>query len=478
MPQRHAVCSYFPSQEDWQFTAGRLEGSFFARLGKDGRIMRRIPILTLLAVLGLATAAHGVDIPLGNDIDGVTPSGDGSSATPWVYDFGGTDLGWGTDTASHTAGTASWTTFTNVANVTSSGSGGTVDKGGSNFNGDVGELVIDASGVIDVGGYLSTANTRSSNNALSDAGDMTISGGTSISIGADGDGYSILAWARRSKGEVRLYSSGAITLAGGVKAHGSTQPTKGPGGLYIQQNSGGGSAGAVSIGGDVLLWHGSGDRNSGGPLSVMSSGAVSISGDVITYGHSGVGGSVWVGGDVDITAGGTVSISGVNGIDARLRGDSSHSNAQAGDVTIETSSGNIDIDGGVDLNLETGSGGRDGRLSLTNTDVLGEILLGTLDLDKVQYAIFDAAGGSSTIEGALLNFTSGTDKLRTPDGQKVFYDPASNPSLGGLTYDLFAPDGVSDGGVLTPIIPEPATMTMLGLGGLMGLTGLVRRRRR
>ncbi len=439
--------------------------------------IKRIIAIVAILTLAFAGVSYGVDITLGNDIDGVSASGDGTSATPWTYDFGGTDLDWGADTASHTAGTPSWTTFTNVANVTSTGSGGTVDKGGSAYNGDVGKLTITASGSIDIGGYLSTANTRSSGNALSDAGDRTITGDASISIGADGSGYSILAYAPRSKGQLELFSSGAITLAGGVKAHGGAQPVKGPGGLVIQQNSGGGAAGAVSIGGDVLLWHGNGDRNSGGPLSIISSEAVQISGDVLTYGHSGVSGATWFGGDVDITAAGTVSINGVNGIDTRLRGDSSHSGSHAGDVTIATTVGDVLIAGGFDLRLATGSGGRAGRLSLSTSDAAGGISVGSLDMDNFEYAIFSAGSSDSYVLGDVLNFVDGTDILRADAGQKIYYDPnvAGNAYLNGLTYDLFASDGVSAGGVLTPV-PEPATLALLTLGGL-ALTGTGIRRR-
>jgi hypothetical protein len=134
-------------------------------------------------------------------------------------------------------------------------------------------------------------------------------------------------------------------------------------------------------------------------------------------------------------------------------------NYDAGDVTITNVTGNITIGGRINLNGAMGST-YDGTLTLRTGDE-GRIYVGDLDLDDVEIALFDSGKGRSYITGVLTSFTGPYDpKLRTPAGQKIHYDPDLNPSLNRGTYQLYALDGVSDGGELSPV-PIPGTIILL-----------------
>lgn len=149
--------------------------------------------------------------------------------------------------------------------------------------------------------------------------------------------------------------------------------------------------------------------------------------------------------------------------------DSSHPFTDArmgGHVDIVNIANHIEITGTIDCS----SGHshvrvrRDhGRLKLSAG---GKITLAELDLDKVQYAELSSGDGETVIQGELANFdptatggggTEGDPRittqtvLRVPADQKVFYDFATTPNLGGRVYRVADVEGQPGrGGLLMP----------------------------
>ncbi len=165
----------------------------------------------------------------------------------------------------------------------------------------------------------------------------------------------------------------------------------------------------------------------------------------------------------------------------------------AGDITI---SGVISADGR--MTSDPLSNSRDGYAKLyTKAGSSGAVTVAALDLEQFVYIALSSDSGASVIEGALDNFLtaagsgSGTNgdpfvttqaALRAPDGQIVYYNYEAgglNDYLGGHTYRIADLDGNAGvGGYLVAAVPvpEPATLSLLAMGGLaMGGTALRRR---
>jgi len=126
----------------------------------------------------------------------------------------------------------------------------------------------------------------------------------------------------------------------------------------------------------------------------------------------------------------------------------SQNDSYAGDIAITNISGDITVGGRINANGAY-SAAHDGRLILACSS--GEIRVGDLDLNDVLWARFDAGGEKSWVTGVLTNFTAGTTKLRTPPGQKIYYDPEICTWYSNQVFSLYDLDGVSSGGQLRPV---------------------------
>jgi hypothetical protein len=199
----------------------------------------------------------------------------------------------------------------------------------------------------------------------------------------------------------------------------------------------------------------------GGPLTVDG---------YLSARHEGSSGSDVYGGTITLISNGTGAGVEVNGTSSRGYSIETNKYAyqieQAGPVNI-TSAGDILIGDAVNLR-----GPDDAPLTLNSTGGIASMV--NLDLDKVASATFASGGGASSITGSLLGFNTGSpDDGELDSAGIITYDPAvgDNSYLGGNTYNL------ASGGTLQPV-PEPATLGFLALGGVMGLTRIIRRRRR
>jgi hypothetical protein len=205
----------------------------------------------------------------------------------------------------------------------------------------------------------------------------------------------------------------------------------------------GGRGGDVTLNGDIL------GNGAGGPCEV---------GEVTTYygrDHYGNGA-----GDVLITGYDEVHIYGGICTSNRVAPGQS-GNRYAGDITITNISGTIIIEGPINANACYGDA-YDGDLWLaTAPGSHGMIIVSNLNLAEMKVATFDSDRRISNIMGTLSGFTGPYDPtLRAPAGHKIRYERRANPALNEGTFQLYALDGVSDGGELMPI-PIGGTVIIL-----------------
>jgi len=131
--------------------------------------------------------------------------------------------------------------------------------------------------------------------------------------------------------------------------------------------------------------------------------------------------------------------------------------------------GDITIGGELDLNSADGGNAYDGNLDLRSAN--GKITISSLVLTSVGRAAFEAKG-NTTVMGMVSDFATNSisgegtlkspyvttqSELRVPVTEKIIYywDLSENAYLGRATYKIADPNGVPGaGGVLTPFVPS------------------------
>jgi MYXO-CTERM domain-containing protein len=393
-----------------------------------------------------------------------------------------------TTTGGHVTIGASGSVALNAVKTWASGSDNG-EKYGGNVN-------ITAGGAVVVADYIKTGEHDA---YKSNGGDVTITG-SSITINGSYSGVQSIETdcdrgykGSRNAGDIYLYTSGPVTLAKGISAAGdynsATNQHSNGGDVTVQQNAGGGDAGAVWIGGDIdvrSLSLETGGPGAGGNVTISSSSQIDIDGSILSssvYGKTPqvvlhADGYTDVDGYIDIyrqsakqgsftgvdVEGTSVDLRGQNANGYSVRTRNPRSGYHAGDVIMDASAGDLELAGGLDLY----SPSNPGHATLSAT---GDITLGSLDLSLVEYVSLESGPTTSYITGDLLGFVEGESKLRSSG--VVYYNPNADGS-GYLNSDTFP---LTNGGTLEPLattgaIPEPAGLGLLGLA----LLGLRRRR--
>jgi hypothetical protein len=151
----------------------------------------------------------------------------------------------------------------------------------------------------------------------------------------------------------------------------------------------------------------------------------------------------------------------------------------------------ITLVGAIDLD-DVNGGSQEGHAVLTTTSGAGlTIVIGdenspgtsTLDFDLLDYIQFESSTSESVIYQAIANFSGeGSTQIRVGSpGDVVYYDDSANPGLLGGGPNSDGIYNIGGGGTLEPLstyVPEPTTAALLGLGGLLGITGAIRHRKR
>jgi len=182
------------------------------------------------------------------------------------------------------------------------------------------------------------------------------------------------------------------------------------------------------------------------------------------------GGGVWGKGDITLgSAGKTGTMEMYHGSGQSVSEDITLATGGAGEVLVSDSGGTFTLNGVIsgagDL-TKTGSG----KLRLTgdpdtytgDTTVSGGTLM-------VNAAFFDDASTIDIVSGAMLEL----DHTATDDVGALILGGVTQP-LG--VYDSSTPGGYLSGSGSLRVVPEPATLALLGLGGLGMLIGRKRRR--
>jgi hypothetical protein len=453
--------------------------------------MNKCILLTSLIALGLLLAPAGAaQVTLGGDadltdgasLDGIANSGgDGSTGSPYLYQFTTDGLDLDVYKVYTTVGVGGYgdSILLNMGGYNIDGTGTTAIS--TDVTADTGAVTIINVGEIDMGGIRtghvggSATDSTSGDITIGQANDNPGNGeyGRAGNIRVD---FLELDWEYAyandyNTGSVNIYSSGNVfvrnsagDVLGNIDTHRSRTDwnNKQRSGSIMVNHDGGLVA-------DQILTYNTGDNYS-------DTGGVTLEGDGLGDGASGYLNVNTINTEarlhfrydtLDTHISGYLGVT-INDIITRA--------GYAGDITIEDIEGDVLITGTIDAGSDdiTLAGvvsiTADGKIELTSP--------ASLDLDKLLTAFFDA-GGNTFITGPLYGFNTGTPddgELDAPGGQFIYYDPAvtENQYLvdAGGTFTL------ASGGVLTPIVPEPATMGLLALGGLIGLSGLRRRRGR
>ena len=367
----------------------------------------------------LATIVLGQDTSVGDVIGSISPTGSGTTADPFVYDFDGDDL----DMAGFDIlGAGKSFRFEDLGmdaggrSIQHSGDGGVLDV--SNSSGDGGWITIEAGA-----GAVELASIDSSGD---DGGMVLISSGSLLIEGEDGGGMSVntsspFAFA----GKITFEVNGPVTLFGGIDASG------GLGHISITDKSGQPSD-SISIGGDINTSTASAD----GGRVLLNGQTVEVQGSILT--HSGE------------DTGGRVTILGPQGVNVQ-GGIVTHSDAGSGAVALSATNdvflGNLDINNVDTIDFAAGGNSFISR-ELLNFDVVGSPQLrldsaGTVFYDPAAPANFYLDGDSYPLEsGGVLRpinlppeaDTGGPYAILEGDALSLDASGSSDPDGDPLTY--------------------------------------------
>lgn len=425
----------------------------------------------------------GVNLTADSNTETIQPTGVGSVANPFVYNWDNID-GAGTD-ASDSLVLGSSRIY---MDVNTSGSTNSLTlrlknaNGKGNITGDSGVTAISTaltagtnpedSGRLIISnvnhiacGIIDSSRKQTSTSSPAGVGEGIVIGHPSDRAGnirVDGlrTGYYLYSGARGSAGNLEVYSSGDVKIETSDGTAGDLISWSGGednGRITIHHNgsfrcaailatagcsyTSSGNARSVSLNGDIL-----GDNPDGGCEILGSISNAQIRADygdpnenmaIINYTNVSIGGDILT-----------------------YHASAKYSDNHAGDIAITGITYNITISGTIDAHVtHTSAQKGDVRLYCGGSVTIGS----GLNCSNLNFAAFNSGSAKSAILGELANFVSATPALRCPFGQVITYDPEvpGNTYLASLEYTLPDLGGTPDaGGKLVPALAERGTIVL------------------
>jgi len=312
--------------------------------------------------------------------------------------------------------------------------------------------IISSAGIVDIGGSLLSSGGRG-------AGSQTVQG-TSVYLNE------VAANAVRdnaSAASIGITATLGVIEAGNISA---TAP-RNAGNVTLTAQNGNVTAGNITarstIANDNIAL-------SGGAVSITSGGAVQAGAIVTTVARTNQLNTATVGGAVNIVASNNVLVAGDINTFVNNSSTSVLLRSRGGNIIITSITGDITIDGDIDASSPAGDWDANELWSgsLTLSAAQGAIQLASLDVNKVGNISFNT---SITLGTTILGAISGLDFYLDTDTMTVsrfgtvvgniYYDPGEQTGelANGGTFTIVGSEDFS----LT-VVPEPGTMVMLTLG--------------